>query len=79
MLLGEHKLNVDVALDVRKRCSGLGAVVRDREGHIVASFSAPKVGASSPLFAGAHALFYALLWCSAIICLSLTLKQIVFN
>uniref|UniRef100_A0A803PBG8 RNase H type-1 domain-containing protein n=1 Tax=Cannabis sativa TaxID=3483 RepID=A0A803PBG8_CANSA len=60
------KLYVDVALNDHKHKVGIGAVVTNSKGDIVASMSSPFDGILSPLFAEAKVLLWALRRCMVV-------------
>ncbi|XP_060968396.1 uncharacterized protein LOC133035959 [Cannabis sativa] len=70
---GQLKLNVDAAVDSTKKITGIGALVRDSNGHVAAAFSKPVVGCFDSHEMEAIALFHSLNW---VLQLQLPISQI---
>uniref|UniRef100_A0A803PM52 Reverse transcriptase domain-containing protein n=1 Tax=Cannabis sativa TaxID=3483 RepID=A0A803PM52_CANSA len=70
---GQLKLNVDAAVDSTKKITGIGALVRDSNGHVAAAFSKPVVGCFDSHEMEAIALFHSL---NLVLQLQLPISQI---
>ncbi|XP_060961850.1 uncharacterized protein LOC133032047 [Cannabis sativa] len=57
-----YKLNVDAAIDVHQKVIGIGAIIRDSNGNVVAAFSKQQPGNFSSHEMEAIALFQSLNW-----------------
>ncbi|XP_030498069.2 uncharacterized protein LOC115713727 [Cannabis sativa] len=56
------KLNVDAALDANRNIIGVGAVVRNSDGHVLAAMAKPIVGNFASHIMEAQAMFHSLNW-----------------
>uniref|UniRef100_A0A803P614 Reverse transcriptase domain-containing protein n=1 Tax=Cannabis sativa TaxID=3483 RepID=A0A803P614_CANSA len=56
------KLNVDAALDANRNIVGVGAVVRNSDGHVLAAMAKPIVGNFASHIMEAQAMFHSLNW-----------------
>jgi ribonuclease HI len=62
---GWVKLNCDAVLDERGRCFGLGGILRDEKGFVLAAWSCSRSGLPAPAAAEASALFHGINACKS--------------